>query len=237
MQWIQQSNTPCQQSVQVCGFSAGPQDNWLITQLINRTVNGTRIPQVSVTIEFEQRGCDASLNCTQTFNTHIYEISSLDTAGRRNVKRYQQVQRISSNVTTGARVNETINLNFSTNHSSFYFAIQDETTCIVITRLIILYTLICPAQIDNLIRYPETMAISQSNFREDNEISVSCVENAQPENGVAPVISGCSVGGIWGNVIQGAGCQCLPGYFRENETCSRMCILLPQLCMYALIDS
>ena len=131
----------------MCGFSAGPQDNWLITQLINRTVNGTRLSQVSVTIEFEQRECGASLNCTQTFTTHIYETSSLDTAGRRAVIHYRhvQVKQISSNVTTGARVNETIDLNFYTNHSSFYFAIRDETTCIVITRLVVFYK-VCEAQ-------------------------------------------------------------------------------------------
>ena len=98
-------------------------------------------------------------------------------------------------------------------------------TCIVITRLVVFYTLICPAQIDNLILYPETIATSQSSFREDiPQVSASCVENTRPENCVAPVISGCSVGGIWGSVIQGAGCQCLPGYFRENQTCSRKCI-------------
>ena len=159
MQWIQQSNTPCQQSVQVCGFSAGQQNNWLITQLINRTVNGIRLPQVSVTIEFEPRDCDVTLNCQQIFNTHIYETSSENSAGRRNVINYQQVQRISSDVTTGEKVNETIMVNFTTSHSSFYFAIQDETTCIVITRLIMFYT-VCPAQTANLIHYPEIVVTS-----------------------------------------------------------------------------
>ena len=148
---------------------------------------------------------------------------------------YRQVKQISSNITTGARVNETIDLNFYTNHSSFYFAIRDETTCIVITRLVVFY-IVCHAQTDNLIRYPETMASSQSSFREDiPQISASCVENAQPENGVAPVISGCSVGGIWGSVIQGAGCQCLPGYLGENETCSRKCIHIAAIKFYALL--
>ena len=177
-------------------------------------------------IEFEQTGCDVTLDCMQTFNTHIYETSSVDTAGRRNVTRYRQVKQLLSNITTGARVNETIDLNFYTNHSSFYFAIQDETTCIVITRLTIFYIPICPVQTDNLIHYPETIASTQSSFQEESvhQISASCVENAQPENGLAPVISGCSVGGIWGSIIPGAGCQCVPGYFRENETCSRKCI-------------
>ena len=96
IQWVQNSNTPCQQFVQVCGFSAGPQSNWLITQLINRTVNGTRLSQVSVLIEFELQGCDATLNCQRAFNTHIYETSSEDSIERRNLANYRQLESFTS---------------------------------------------------------------------------------------------------------------------------------------------
>ena len=227
MQWIQQSNTPCQQSVQVCGFTAGPQNNWLITQLINRTANGTRLPQVSVMIEFELRDCDVTLNCQQTFNTHVYETHSGNTsAERNNFRNYQQVQRVSSDITTGESVNETIVINFRTNHSSFYFAIQDETTCIVITRLIVFYT-VCPAQTANLIHFPE--AVVSSN------IHGSCIENAQPENGLAPFVT-CLAGGGW-NIAPGAGCRCVTGYFQENISCICKSLIL---CIFkinaALID-
>ena len=213
----------------MCGFSAGPQDNWLITQLINRTVNGIKLPQVSVIIEFEQRGCDASLNSTQIFNTHIYETFSLDTAGRRNVTLYRQVKQISSNITTGAK---TIDLNFYTNHSSFYFAIRDETTCIVITRLVVFYK-VCEAQTINLIHYPETIAGPSSPYEDLSNISVpaTCIENAQPENGLAPLVA-CSADGVWMDSVPwpGVGCQCIQGYFREtfndSETCKRKAYIL-----------
>ena len=95
IQWIQQSNTPCQHSVHVCGFPAGPQNNWLITQLINRTVNGTRLPQVSVMIVFEIRDCVIASNCQQLFNTHIYETSTENSAAARNISNYRQVRRVS----------------------------------------------------------------------------------------------------------------------------------------------
>ena len=211
----------------MCGFSAGPQNNWLITQLINRTVNGTRLPQVSVMIEFEQRDCDITLNCQRTFNTHNYETSTQNAiaSAARNISNYRQVQRVSPDVTTGERVNETITVNFTTNHSSFYFAIQDVSTCMVITRLIIFYT-VCSTQTANLIHYPETIATSMSSFQgEVCNTSASCVDNAQPENGVAPMISGCAAGGIWGSVIPGTGCHCVPGYFRDNETCTRKSVV------------
>ncbi len=58
MQWTQNTNTPCRQDVSVCGFNTGNQNNWLITQHINRVVNGTKLPQVSVLVEFEQAGCN-----------------------------------------------------------------------------------------------------------------------------------------------------------------------------------
>ena len=195
----------------MCGFSAGPQNNWLITQLINRTVNGTRLPQVSVTIEFELQNCDVTLNCQRTFNTHVYETSSVDSAGARNFSDYRQVRRVSPDVTTG--VNETVTITFNTNHSSFYFAIQDETSCIVVTRLIVFYY-ICPSQTINLIHTPEIIApvIGASPIT----VTARCVENAQTQDGSIPKLI-CSPGGIW--TVLGSGCQCATGYREENGTC------------------
>ena len=219
-QWIQNSNSPCQHTVQVCGFSAGPQSNWLITQLINRAVNGTRLPQVSVMIEFELRNCDVTLNCQRTFNTHVYETSSVNTTGaRRNLNNYRQVQRVSPDITTGARVNETITINFKTNHSSFYVAIQDETSCMSIKRMLVFYY-ICPRQTVNLISHPEIIA-PPFPTTENSLVLVTtyCVENAKPENGRAPLLI-CSNGGIWSS-IPGSGCRCVAGYFLHNETCKR----------------
>ena len=188
-------------------------------------MNGTRLPQVSVMIEFEQRGCDTILNCQQTFNTHIYEASIENSTGAaRNVNNYQQVQRVLPVYTSGYRVsNETITINFTTNHSSFYVAVQDETTCMVITRLIIFYT-VCPAQTANLIHYPETIASSlYEGLPNIISISAQCVENAQPENGLALLVT-CSAEGIWASVpAAGAGCQCVPGYFREKFNDSELC--------------
>ena len=109
------------------------QNNWLITQLINRTVNGIRLPQVNVMIEFEQRDCDVILNCQRIFNTHVYERSSVNDTLARNITNYRQVRRVSSDSTTGDKMNETVNIDFSdeSQETAFYFAIQDETSCII----------------------------------------------------------------------------------------------------------
>ena len=217
LQWIQSSNVPCQQTAQVCGFSAGPQNNWLITQLINRTVNGTRLPQVSVLMEFELQGCD---NCQRTFNTHIYETSTENATTAKNIRSYQQVERVSPEVINGSRVNETVTVNFNTNHSSFYFAIQDETTCLIITRLIVFYH-ICPKRTTNLISYPEIIAPVVSIV-----VLPSCVMNAEPVSGHGLASQGlvCTTGGDWSHITAppGAACRCIDGYFRDDENCARI---------------
>ena len=217
MQWLQNSNNPCRQTVQVCGFTAGAQDNWLITQLINRTVNGTRLSQVSVMIEFEQKGCDITLNCQRTFNTHVYERSSENTAASKTISNYRQVQRVSPDDTSSYSVNETVIIDFASTsqETSFYFAVQDETTCIVITRMIVFY-LVCLQQTSDLIHYPETIAPTSA---ASTPVVASCVENAATENGRSPITVFCSSGGVW-STQSDRGCVCLPGFANQDGACT-----------------
>jgi hypothetical protein len=213
MQWIQQSNTPCQQTVQVCGYHAGPQSNWLLTQLINRTVDGTPLSQVSVLIEFELQNCDVTLNCQRTFNTYVHGTSLASDTARRNLNNYRQVTRVSPDVTTGARVNETVVVTFQTNEPFFYFAVEDETTCIVITRMIVFYN-VCPNQTIDLVSAPETIAPVTGFITMDG----ACASNAVTEDGgILKLI--CSSDGMW-NVL-GSGCRCAPGSGFVNGSCSR----------------
>ena len=219
MQWIQNSNNPCRQTVQVCGFSAGAQNNWLITQLINRTVNGTRLSQVSVMIEFEQRDCDVTLGCQRTFNTHVYERSSENTAASKTISNYRQVQRVSldDTYTSGNRVNETVTIDFASTsqETSFYFAVQDETSCIVITRMIVFYQ-VCPQKTSDLIHYPETIAPTSA---APTPVVASCVENAATENGRSPITVFCSSGGVW-STQSDRGCVCLRRFANQGGACT-----------------
>ena len=207
------------------------QNNWLITQIINRTVNGTRLPQVSVTIEFEQRDCDVSLNCQRTFNTHVYERSTVNNALARIISNYRQVQRVSPDDTTGNKVNETVYIDFynESQETAFYFAVQDETSCIIITRMIVFYH-ICPRQSFDFTHYPDMRA---PRFASNNlvvapiTVITTCVDNAEAENGVAP-LAFCSSGGIW-STLQGSGCRCMRGFANQNGGVSCTC---KQLVMY-----
>ena len=222
MQWIQQSNTPCHQSVQVCGFSGGPQDNWLITQLINRTVNGIRVSQVNVTIEFEFRNCDITLNCQRTFNTHIYETSTENGTAARNISNYRQVQRVSSD-TAGTRMNKTVVANLNSNHSSFYFAIQDESSCLVVTRLLVFYH----ACSTSLLTGPSRVREGAGTSKYFNDLVRGyCVENAQTKNNHTNFLIVCLKEGIWYPFDVEGQCQCLPGYTYDRE--KKECIFTTQ---------
>ena len=216
MQWIQQSNTPCQQFLQVCGFTVGPQSNWLLTQLINRTVDGLQLSQVTVLTEFQLQNCDITLNCQRTFNTYVYETSLASDAvtNRRNIRNYRQVMRVSPDTTTGARVNKTVVVTFHTNEPFFYFAVEDETTCIVITRMIVFYTVtVCPNQTIDLVSAPETIAPA-TGFA---EVEATCASNAASGDGNAPRLV-CSSEGTW--TVLGSGCRCAPSSGFVNGSCS-----------------
>ena len=189
----------------MCGFSVGPQSNWLVAQLIGRTVDGIRLSEVRVMIEFELQNCDITLDCQRTFDTHIYETSSVDNAARRNLRNYRQVWRVSPDITTGARVNETVLVTFQTDQPFFYFALQDIGSCIVITRMLVFYN-ICPSQTINLISAPETIAPMTG--APLIIVTATCASNAETEDGSAPKLI-CSTGGIW--TVLGSGCRCAPG--------------------------
>ena len=163
-------------------------------------------------IEFELQGCDITLNCQRTFNTHVYETSSVDSAAARNTNNYRQVERVSPSNTGGSRVNETVDIDFNTDSSSFYFAIQDETSCIIVTQVIVFYT-VCPAQAVDMIRYPLTVAPLTGIIT----ISTSCVENAESV-GAAPKVA-CSVDGSWNVPV--SQCRCRPGAFNVSGACIR----------------
>ena len=163
-------------------------------------------------IEFELQGCDITLNCQRTFNTHVYETSSVDSAAARNTNNYRQVERVSPINTGGSRVNETVTINFNTDSSSFYFAIQDETSCIIVTRVIVFYT-VCPAQAVDMISYP----LIAAPLTGITTISTSCVENAEPVS-VDPIVA-CSTDGSWNALT--SQCRCRLGAFSASGACFR----------------
>ena len=178
-------------------------------------------------IEFEQRDCDVTLMCQRTFNTHMFETSSESATGARDTTNYRQVERVSPDITTGARVNETIDMGFTTDHSSFYFAVQDETSCIIITRLMVFYHM-CPAEIIELVIRPETIAPPISRESSLLQVTAKCVDNASPVTVVAGIPLGpkikCTEGGLWLPIPE-LGCKCDHGFLPsvDGQRCKGKC--------------
>ena len=195
----------------MCGFEVGPQDNWLITQYISTVVNDTRLAQVSVTVEYELVGC-TSLQCQRTFVVNVYETSTADNSIAADINNtdYRLVERIATDDDTGlTRQNRTVDLDLNGNADGLYLAIRDETTCIVITRMLVFYS-VCPGGAVDFVMRPETLAPIVMRNPTPLKVDAECVAGASPENGEGAILN-CNQGGTW-TVVPGAGCQCNPGF-------------------------
>ena len=200
----------------MCGFEVGPQDNWLITQYISTVVNDTRLAQVSVIVEYELVGCYFP-QCQRTFAVYVYETSTEDTSIAADTSNYRSVGRIATDDDTGqTRQNRTVDVNLSDNADGLYLAIRDETTCIVITRMLVFYS-VCPGGAVDFVMRPETLAPIVMRNPIPLKVNAECVAGASPENGEETILN-CNQGGTW-TVVPGAGCQCYPGFIAaENGT-------------------
>ena len=220
----------------MCGFEVGPQDNWLITQYISTVVNGTRLSQVSVLVEFALRGC-TGLQCQRTFRLSVYETSTEDNVVAADINNYQLVTRIATDDDTGQTVqNRTNDVNLNGETDGFYLAITDETTCIIVSRVLVFYS-VCPGGPENLIMRPVTIAPIIQRISTPLQVTVGCVAGASPENGEMAVLS-CIQGGTW-NPIPGSGCRCDPGFLaaEDGRSCTGIsyCNALTLILMLCLV--
>ena len=213
-QWVQNTNTACRQTIFVCGFSAGFQDNWIITQHISRMVGGTALPQVTVQVDF-QLNSRMENNCGRTFSIHKYETSTINATAARNLNNYEFVPpRISPSDGSGdARENMSIQVDFTTAATGFYLGIRDETSCVLVHRVLVFYY-VCPAETSDLITRPERIAPFIGNSA-PLLVDGQCVENSSPQNGMRPRLT-CSQNGVWGG-IDGAWCACDTGFQRSLD--------------------
>ena len=205
----------------MCGFSAGVQDNWLITQFINRTVDGVRLPQVRVQFDYQQSDCPQNVGCQRTFGVHKYERSSVDPAAARNTSNYVLVNRLTTRDTVAGQAdqNETQNIDFTTNNSGFYLGVQDESTCILIKRLLVYYH-VCPNETVGLVVRPETIAPSIGSGMQ-LEVTANCIANARPVTGESAKLT-CGERGVWFQPSV-TGCVCNDGFIASEDGRSCLC--------------
>ena len=203
----------------ICGFSVGPQNNWLITQYISRRVGDVLLPQVSVQVVFELVGC-VDLTCQRTFVINMYETSTENSTIARETGNYQLVSRVASEDDAGqTSQNQTREANFDTDAEGFYIVIRDENTCITLQRLIVFYN-VCPGGPGDLAMRPGTIAPPIDRNSQPLEVTAQCVEGASPD-GEGEVRLNCNQGGVW-TIISGSGCSCDIGF--NMSTDGRSCV-------------
>ncbi len=206
----------------MCGFEEPGQDNWLITQHINREVGGTVLDQVVIVVEFEFNGCISSGDCTQTFTIQHYGISTINASAAANVTNYGLLDTIApDNVIGTLRQNATVYFTFdecmyADTTTGFYLAIRDVSTCVFIHRVLVYYA-VCPNIIQDLVNLPETIAPAQQltgQFETFLVTTGTCVENSSPEFGQPNPEVNCLGGGQWTPRLR---CVCDDGFHSNGN--------------------
>ncbi len=207
-------------TVTVCGWSAGDQNNWVITQHINRTVDGYPLQQVSVQIEYQQSTCptDTTLDntrCRRTFDLLKYETSAVDPLAARDTDNYVAIRTLTTQV-SGETTKTTENFGFNTDESGFYLAIRDPGTCIIISRLIVFYNA-CPGETVNLVVRPETIAPTLGSGIQLS-VNASCFANSSPVGDAFSLK--CLESGNW-VAVPSSRCVCNAGFVptMNGENC------------------
>ena len=99
------------------------------------------------------------------------------------------------------------------NSNGFYLGLRDEGTCGIISRLIVYYV-VCPANVDGLVSYPE-VAIPPQNTA-DITFTASCAANAH--NVTTLQVTAFSSNGTCSPVAPGgAMCDCDAGYILSGS--------------------
>ena len=196
------ATSPCHNQMHVCGFSEGVQNNWLITQYINRQLSsGLSVNHVNVELDMELNECSRTELCSQSIEVYKWETSTVNATLATNTTNYDRVGEISSPFNSSTvRFNGTAQIELTSERSGFYLAFVDVGTCITIYHVLVSYN-VCLSGIEDLVLLPETLAPTA-------ELSGQCIDNSSTAGGMDPVIR-CSNEGRWEVEL---GCLCNPGY-------------------------
>ena len=203
----------------MCGFTEPDQDNWLITQHINRTLpGGDRLEQVEVSVNYRFVGCTAG-QCSASFKVYKYDTSTIDPAASGNINNFggMPVAVVAPTDQLGGVQTQTISLMYSSTDtdSGFYLAIRDQNSCLTISRILVFYY-ICPNEARNLVQFDELLA--PPNIPQSEAISViaQCIPNASPVSPTQQVKVICGEEGVW-QVLPDFRCECDSGMQPNNN--------------------
>ena len=184
MQWTQQATATCEGTVTVCGFSVGAQENWLITQHINTVLpggGGERLRKVTVQFEGTLNGCDISRQCRQSFDVYKWQTSTINRTAAANTTKYTTVGRVSPAATDeDEEFVDSLDIELDDDEDGFYLAVVDFSTCVTLTRILVLYY-VCPEETSELISRPE--AIDSESIEGTPSVEGECVDRPVARGG------------------------------------------------------
>ena len=208
----------------MCGFSAGAQENWLITQHISRQLSsGQLFSRVSVEVQYQFQICTQQQQCLQNFELHMWETSAVDSTNiAKKMKNFVRVGRFGPNNGTET-ITEVIDVEFDTEETGFYLALVDHGTCVVINQFLVFYEgVLCSGEKTGLIEHPEVIP-------PQDMVAGKCAANSATMNGSDPVIK-CTDEGDWEVLMP---CLCGPGFelaaVNGNASCTGKLITLDRV--------
>ena len=136
--------------------------------------------------------------CVDYLSLYVWETPTHNNLLAADTSNYQFV----ANISVGETVIEVSPLS----QSGFYLGIRDNGTCVIVSRVLVYYS-VCEAGSEGLVRVDQ-------NTSAGNTLQGHCVENSESTSDSVPPLLECQESGQWRVV---SGCQCSAHYFLDHS--------------------
>ena len=230
LQWIQSGST-CERVTEVCGFSFGTQNNWLITQFINNTL---RRREIYVKVVFALNSdCAEGTTCKTTLDMFVLQTNVSNQSFVEDVTVFDRDPSfvLTSNIRDGSLINRVYIITADLATTGLYVAIRDTGTCAGVSEVTVFYPVCDSVSLDfgaNFAetRFPDESAtgtcfdnMSISLDAPDEPFDATCRLDMVKDNSLTLV----DVVTSWTINDGPSGCMCLPGYEFTGRTSTSQC--------------
>ena len=130
----------------MCGFTSGPQDNWLITQFINNTMRQAVI-YIRVRYAINSQ-CEGGRGCLTTLDTYVFQTNTSDMSFTSNISNIfvtRPIAALTDTVRDGATiVTRILPVMADLSTTGLYVAFRDLGTCIALVEVTVFYPSVIP---------------------------------------------------------------------------------------------
>lgn len=191
VQW-KDTKGSCVNAPAVCGYEAGPQNNWMISQHISR-----HVPVVQIAFDLDIVSCPpSSSSCVEGLSLYVWETSTPNTTSAADTDNYHFITNLSSGVQQLP-----IDLS-SSHHSGFYLGIRDNGTCATVNYILVYAK--CETAIIELV---------EAVFNSSSDVRGECVADSVALHEEGPLLV-CSERGEWSVV---SGCECTKQHYMDSS--------------------